>query len=69
MNRYPTQAHANWFALCDLAQVAPDNRYAAEDLVRRLRKWGHARWSIPEVQRVIDAYDAALNSPTPPPPL
>jgi hypothetical protein len=53
-------ARQNWWALCDLAQVVPDTTRTAEELVERLRRFGRAFWSVEQVQRAIDEYEATL---------
>ncbi len=56
----PEKKRANWRALCDMAEVAPDTRHTATELQQRLRKRGLAFWSVAAIQRMIDEYESTL---------
>jgi hypothetical protein len=48
-----------WFMLCDLADVAPDTRRPAREIVERLNRKGSV-WTTPRIQQAMDAYEQTL---------
>jgi hypothetical protein len=56
----PEKKRANWFALCDMAEVAPDTRKTAQELTDRLRARGLALWPVRDIQRCMDEYEETL---------